>query len=103
MITEYTIIIKAIIKKTGISSTSTKLNCAVVDTLHILGPSVKSYPKCIIVYKNKRTQNLKSPTHNNIKQISNNDDQYNNFNKILLNDQCNPFEQDFVERPMQPI
>ena len=66
MITEYTIIIKAIIKKTGISSTSTKLNFAVVNTLHILGPSVKSYPKCIIVYKNQRTQNLKKPTHNDI-------------------------------------
>jgi hypothetical protein len=51
MRTEYTIVIKAIITKTGISSTSTKLNFAVVDTLHKLGPSVKSYPKCIIVYK----------------------------------------------------
>jgi hypothetical protein len=91
------------ITKTGISSTSTKLNFAVVDTLHTLGPSVKSYPKCIIVYKNQRTQNLKKPTHNDIKKTSNNDDQYNNFKKILLNDQCNPFEQDFVERPMQPI
>jgi hypothetical protein len=42
MITEYTMIIKTIIKKTGISSTNTKLNFAVVDTLHILGPSVKT-------------------------------------------------------------
>ena len=66
MITEYTIIIKAIIKKTGISSTSTKLNFAVVDTLHILGPSVKSYPKYIIEYKNQRSQYLKKPTHNDI-------------------------------------
>jgi hypothetical protein len=65
--------------------------------------SSSSYPKCIIEYKNQRTQNLKKPTHNDIKKTSNNDDQYNNFKKILLNDQCNPFEQDFVERPMQPI